>query len=132
MYAGIGITAGSHRLWAHRAYKAKLPMRALLASMQSAAFQVVLDTFYLLLCFLIVVLNQLKTFNLSVCLTSKIEYFSFILPLALDLTKLYLISDTLYDCCCIKCDSNCMTICHNETHLYIVTDWEREFCCWTF
>ncbi|XP_052825703.1 stearoyl-CoA desaturase 5 isoform X1 [Octopus bimaculoides] len=39
MYAGIGITAGSHRLWAHRAYKAKLPMRALLASMQSAAFQ---------------------------------------------------------------------------------------------
>lgn len=39
IYAGIGITAGAHRLWAHRAYKAKLPMRALLASMQSTAFQ---------------------------------------------------------------------------------------------
>ena len=40
IYAGIGITAGAHRLWAHRAYKAKLPLRALLASMQSTAFQV--------------------------------------------------------------------------------------------
>ncbi|XP_012225497.2 acyl-CoA Delta-9 desaturase-like [Linepithema humile] len=28
---GFGITAGAHRLWAHRSYKAKLPLRILLA-----------------------------------------------------------------------------------------------------
>ncbi|KAK0182036.1 hypothetical protein PV327_000208 [Microctonus hyperodae] len=28
---GIGITAGAHRLWAHRSYKAKLPLRIILA-----------------------------------------------------------------------------------------------------
>ena len=27
---GIGVTAGAHRLWAHRAYKAKLPLRIIL------------------------------------------------------------------------------------------------------
>ncbi|XP_022123202.2 LOW QUALITY PROTEIN: acyl-CoA Delta-9 desaturase [Pieris rapae] len=29
--SGFGITAGVHRLWSHRAYKAKLPLRCLLA-----------------------------------------------------------------------------------------------------
>lgn len=36
---GIGITAGAHRLWAHRSYKAKMPMRIILACMQSLAFE---------------------------------------------------------------------------------------------
>lgn len=36
---GIGITAGAHRLWAHRSYKAKMPLRILLACMQSLAFE---------------------------------------------------------------------------------------------
>lgn len=36
---GIGITAGAHRLWSHRSYKAKLPLRLLLACMQSLAFE---------------------------------------------------------------------------------------------
>ncbi|KAJ1521712.1 hypothetical protein ONE63_003354 [Megalurothrips usitatus] len=31
----LGITAGAHRLWAHRSYKATLPLRLLLVSMQS-------------------------------------------------------------------------------------------------
>ena len=35
-----GITAGAHRLWAHKSYKAKLPFRILLAIFQSMAFQV--------------------------------------------------------------------------------------------
>lgn len=36
---GIGITGGAHRLWAHRSYKAKLPLRIILACMQSLAFE---------------------------------------------------------------------------------------------
>lgn len=35
--AGIGITAGAHRLWAHRSYRAKLPLRMLLAVMYCMA-----------------------------------------------------------------------------------------------
>ncbi|KAG8189172.1 hypothetical protein JTE90_018463 [Oedothorax gibbosus] len=30
--AGFGITAGAHRLWSHRSYKARLPLRIILAS----------------------------------------------------------------------------------------------------
>jgi stearoyl-CoA desaturase (delta-9 desaturase) len=37
--AGIGVTAGAHRLWAHRTYKAKLPLRILLAIGQTIALQ---------------------------------------------------------------------------------------------
>lgn len=36
---GLGITAGCHRLWAHKAYKARLPLRILLAFLQTMAFQ---------------------------------------------------------------------------------------------
>jgi stearoyl-CoA desaturase (delta-9 desaturase) len=36
---GLGITAGAHRLWAHRTYKAKLPLRILLAFFQTIAVQ---------------------------------------------------------------------------------------------
>lgn len=36
---GLGITAGAHRLWAHRSYKAKMPLRILLACLQSMAFE---------------------------------------------------------------------------------------------
>lgn len=35
----LGITAGVHRLWAHRSYKARLPLRILLAVWNSMAFQ---------------------------------------------------------------------------------------------
>ncbi|XP_034934930.1 acyl-CoA Delta(11) desaturase-like [Chelonus insularis] len=38
-FAGVGITAGAHRLWAHRSYKAKWPMRFLLMILQTVAFQ---------------------------------------------------------------------------------------------
>ncbi|XP_017780909.1 PREDICTED: acyl-CoA Delta(11) desaturase-like [Nicrophorus vespilloides] len=34
-----GITAGAHRLWSHRSYKAKLPLRILLLFFQTTAFQ---------------------------------------------------------------------------------------------
>lgn len=40
IYGGLGITAGAHRLWAHRTYKAKLPLRILLAIFQTLAVQV--------------------------------------------------------------------------------------------
>lgn len=36
-FAGFGITAGVHRLWSHRAYKAKLPLKILLLMCYSAA-----------------------------------------------------------------------------------------------
>lgn len=35
----LGITAGAHRLWAHRSYKAKLPLRILLIIFNTIAFQ---------------------------------------------------------------------------------------------
>lgn len=37
--SGLGITAGAHRLWAHRSYKAKLPLRILLTVFNTIAFQ---------------------------------------------------------------------------------------------
>ncbi|KAK0399266.1 hypothetical protein QR680_002967 [Steinernema hermaphroditum] len=37
--SGLGITAGAHRLWAHRSYKAKWPLRVILMILQSMAFQ---------------------------------------------------------------------------------------------
>lgn len=37
--SGLGITAGAHRLWAHRSYKAKWPLRVILALFNTIAFQ---------------------------------------------------------------------------------------------
>lgn len=37
--SGLGITAGAHRLWAHKSYKAKAPLRAILMIFQTMAFQ---------------------------------------------------------------------------------------------
>jgi len=37
--SALGITAGAHRLWTHRSYHAKLPLRIFLAMCQSLAFQ---------------------------------------------------------------------------------------------
>ena len=37
--SGLGITAGAQRLWAHKEYKARLPLRVFLAAMNSMAFQ---------------------------------------------------------------------------------------------
>jgi stearoyl-CoA desaturase (delta-9 desaturase) len=39
MFSGIGVTAGTHRLWAHRSYKAKTPLKILLMIMQTSALQ---------------------------------------------------------------------------------------------
>jgi len=37
--SGLGITAGAHRLWAHRSYKAKWPLRLILTLFNTIAFQ---------------------------------------------------------------------------------------------
>ncbi|XP_056098902.1 stearoyl-CoA desaturase b isoform X2 [Rhinichthys klamathensis goyatoka] len=39
MVSALGITAGAHRLWSHRSYKASLPLRIFLAVANSMAFQ---------------------------------------------------------------------------------------------
>ncbi|XP_061705709.1 acyl-CoA Delta(11) desaturase-like isoform X2 [Cydia pomonella] len=39
MAAGFGVTAGGHRLWSHRGYKATLPLQVLLVLMQTLACQ---------------------------------------------------------------------------------------------
>uniref|UniRef100_A0A2D4KYW2 stearoyl-CoA 9-desaturase n=1 Tax=Micrurus paraensis TaxID=1970185 RepID=A0A2D4KYW2_9SAUR len=36
---GLGVTAGAHRLWSHRSYKATLPLRIFLVIVNSMAFQ---------------------------------------------------------------------------------------------
>jgi len=37
--SGLGVTAGAHRLWSHKAYKAKLPLRIFLAFLQTMCGQ---------------------------------------------------------------------------------------------
>jgi len=39
IFSGLGITAGAHRLWAHRSYKARWPARLILMIANSMAFQ---------------------------------------------------------------------------------------------
>ncbi|XP_021566832.1 stearoyl-CoA desaturase 5 [Carlito syrichta] len=39
LLTALGVTAGAHRLWSHRSYKAKLPLRIFLAIANSMAFQ---------------------------------------------------------------------------------------------
>uniref|UniRef100_A0A3Q2CFC3 stearoyl-CoA 9-desaturase n=1 Tax=Cyprinodon variegatus TaxID=28743 RepID=A0A3Q2CFC3_CYPVA len=39
LLSALGVTAGAHRLWSHRAYKASLPLRIFLALSNSMAFQ---------------------------------------------------------------------------------------------
>ena len=38
-FASMGVLAGSHRLWSHRSYKARLPLRILLMIMQTMSLQ---------------------------------------------------------------------------------------------
>lgn len=39
LISGLGITAGAHRLWSHRTYKARLPLRLFLIVANTMAFQ---------------------------------------------------------------------------------------------
>ncbi|KAJ3607458.1 hypothetical protein NHX12_024509 [Muraenolepis orangiensis] len=39
VFSALGVTAGAHRLWSHRTYKASLPLRILLGVANSMAFQ---------------------------------------------------------------------------------------------
>lgn len=39
LVSAIGVTGGAHRLWAHRAYKARWPLRLILMILQTIAFQ---------------------------------------------------------------------------------------------
>ncbi|XP_076766441.1 acyl-CoA Delta-9 desaturase [Xylocopa sonorina] len=39
VFSGLGITAGAHRLWSHRSYKAKWPLQVLLMIMNTMALQ---------------------------------------------------------------------------------------------
>ena len=40
LMGALGITAGAHRLWSHRTYKARLPLRVFLIIGNTMAFQV--------------------------------------------------------------------------------------------
>lgn len=40
LYSALGVTAGAHRLWSHRSYKASFSLRVFLALANSMAFQV--------------------------------------------------------------------------------------------
>ncbi|XP_050446405.1 acyl-CoA Delta-9 desaturase-like [Cataglyphis hispanica] len=39
IFAGLGLTAGAHRYWAHKSYKAKLPLKILLSCLYCSAGQ---------------------------------------------------------------------------------------------
>ncbi|KAJ8919212.1 hypothetical protein NQ315_012200 [Exocentrus adspersus] len=38
-FSGLGVTAGAHRLWAHRSYKANVPLRLILTVFNTLAFE---------------------------------------------------------------------------------------------
>ena len=38
--SALGITAGAHRLWSHKSYKASLPLKVILACLSSMAYEV--------------------------------------------------------------------------------------------
>ena len=38
-FSFVGVTAGTHRLWSHRSYKAKTPLKIMLMLMQTSAYQ---------------------------------------------------------------------------------------------
>ena len=40
LISALGVTAGAHRLWSHRSYKARLPLRLFLIIANTMAFQV--------------------------------------------------------------------------------------------
>uniref|UniRef100_A0A3Q3QAA7 Uncharacterized protein n=1 Tax=Monopterus albus TaxID=43700 RepID=A0A3Q3QAA7_MONAL len=40
LFSALSVTAGAHRLWCHRSYKASLPLRIFLALCNSMAFQI--------------------------------------------------------------------------------------------
>jgi stearoyl-CoA desaturase (delta-9 desaturase) len=42
IFSGFGITGGAHRLWSHRTYKAKWPLRLIVALGQTIALQVII------------------------------------------------------------------------------------------
>jgi stearoyl-coenzyme A desaturase len=44
MLSGLGVTAGAQRLWAHKGYKTKLPLRKFLCTLQTMAGQVDLSS----------------------------------------------------------------------------------------
>lgn len=48
-FSALGVTAGAHRLWSHRSYKASFPLRVFLALSNSMAFQVQKKKVYLFL-----------------------------------------------------------------------------------
>ena len=39
-FSGFGVTGGAHRLWSHRSYKARWPLRLLLAAGHTISLQV--------------------------------------------------------------------------------------------
>jgi len=41
--SAVGVTAGAHRLWSHKAYQANLPLRILLATIFTMSGQVSLS-----------------------------------------------------------------------------------------
>ena len=42
IYSGVGIIAGAHRLWTHKSYKAKWPLKLYLMILDTLAFQVII------------------------------------------------------------------------------------------
>lgn len=54
--SSIGITAGAHRLWSHRAYKAKWPLRVILIIFNTIAFQV----YFYYYCFYLLIITYSK------------------------------------------------------------------------
>ena len=50
-FGGLGITLGAHRIWSHRSFKAKWPLRLLAALAQTVAGQVNCNIQYHSFCF---------------------------------------------------------------------------------
>lgn len=71
--SGFGITAGAHRLWSHRAYKAKWPLRLLLVFLFTITGQVRKSCYVILLHKLSCVIIAVIPINHEIIVMEKIR-----------------------------------------------------------
>ena len=73
LVSGLGVTGGSHRLWAHRSYKANFPLRLLFGLCHTISYQVQ-PQFRVKLKFILLFKLQKFVFNISTAKHSRLEF----------------------------------------------------------
>ena len=75
LVSGLGVTGGSHRLWAHRSYKANFPLRLLFGLCHTISYQVQ-PQFRVKLKFILLFKLQKFVFNIQTAKHSRLEFWT--------------------------------------------------------